>query len=222
LIQEIAQSESEGMHVNDIQAIRRVLELQEHYSRHNSAPMRERGYLIRHHLPRIFAEFLNELAQISEVDDLAVEGRDGTGLKAEIPWVRLFSKRLSPTAQHGWYVVLLFSRSGSSVFLALQHASTQSVSRDKRRKAVFRPRPQSEVAKLKEIAYETLPHDLFDRVGLRHSIALGSEGVLAKAYESTTICAYEYPADALPDSLSLRQNLQELLVNLSLLYAGPK
>ena len=47
-------------------------------------------------------------ATVTNVDDLSVTGRDATGPKSEIPWVRLYSRSLSPNPQNGWYAVYLF------------------------------------------------------------------------------------------------------------------
>jgi hypothetical protein len=73
--------------------------------------MKERGVIIRQQLPDLLRAGGARLSATLGVglDDLGVEGRDGTGLKSEIPWVRVLGREQSPSSTTGWYVVCLFS-----------------------------------------------------------------------------------------------------------------
>jgi hypothetical protein len=106
--------------------IREVLELQSQYTSKNTPAMQRRGILIRKEIAHSLSENLNRFKSKYEIaiEDLWVQGKDGDGNKAEIPWVRLASKELSPSATKGWYVVFLFSATGSNCYLSLGHAST--------------------------------------------------------------------------------------------------
>ena len=69
--------------------------------------MQRRGILVRKEIANSLNENLERFKSNYEIaiEDLWVQGKDGDGNKAEIPWVRLASKELSPSATKGWYVV---------------------------------------------------------------------------------------------------------------------
>jgi hypothetical protein len=96
------------------------------YSSTNTSEMQERGYLIRSELAEELRTRLPSLQQAfdSIFDDLAVEGSDGIGRKTEAPWVRLFSKAMSPSAREGFYLVIHFAADGSAVFVTVGCGST--------------------------------------------------------------------------------------------------
>src|SRR5215469_17265426 len=99
-------------------ALKAVLDLQGEWSAENSQPMQQRGELIRNTIPALFKP-------LCEQHRLSVEGRDGTGRKTRVPWVRLYDPRFSPSATEGWYVVFLFAADGSAVFLSLNQGTTK-------------------------------------------------------------------------------------------------
>src|ERR1700756_5509249 len=75
-------------------------------------------------------------------EDFGCNGRDGTGPKSYVPWVRFFSKSKSPSAQTGWYCVYLFRPDGSAVALSISHGSTTWDGN------IVTPRSEEEAAKL--------------------------------------------------------------------------
>ncbi|MFJ5729874.1 MrcB family domain-containing protein [Streptomyces paradoxus] len=104
----------------------KVLELQPSWTAANTKEMKERGAVIRQHLPDLLRQNRPRLTAALGVPpgDLGVEGRDGTGLKSEIPWVRVFVREQSPSSTTGWYVVYLFSATGRRVYLSLNQGTT--------------------------------------------------------------------------------------------------
>lgn len=99
-------------------ALKSVLDLQEKWSAENTKPMQERGDLIRNGIPAF-------LKTLSRQYVMEVEGRDGTGRKTRVPWVRIYDRRFSPSATEGWYVVYLFAADGSAVFISLNQGTTK-------------------------------------------------------------------------------------------------
>ena len=105
----------------------RVMELQAEWSGSNTPAMQERGRLIRDEIP----EWLRSLAPRLGAalgpcgDDFDVQGRDGTGRKTEVPWVRFHSDSRSPNPRTGWYCVYLFHARGEGFYLCLGHGSTR-------------------------------------------------------------------------------------------------
>lgn len=88
--------------------------------------MQERGNLIRTDLAQELRDRLRDLGRAFDplFDDLAVEGSDGIGRKTEAPWVRLYSKAMSPTPREGFYIVIHFSANGSAFFVTIGCGST--------------------------------------------------------------------------------------------------
>ncbi len=106
--------------------LKRICELQPHYSSSNTPEMQERGVLIRSDLAGEIRERLPRLQKALDplFDDLAVEASDGIGRKTEAPWVRLFSKTMSPNPREGFYMVIHFAANGSAVYITLGCGST--------------------------------------------------------------------------------------------------
>lgn len=107
--------------------IERICQLQPHYSAANTPEMQERGRLIRGGLVgeiRSLAPTLS-LALGEFGDDFLVEASDGIGRKTELPWVRFCSKRMSPAATEGFYVVMHFSTDGSACHVTVGCGSSK-------------------------------------------------------------------------------------------------
>lgn len=190
-----------------------VLELQLEHSSQNTPPMVRRGELIRNIIPEELRSW--EAAQASAVlpfkGRLNVQGKDGTGLKTFVPWVRIHSPELSPSPQNGWYVVYLFRADGSGVSLCLSHGSTRFDGRD------FIPRSATEAAGLM-----TWARGLFGPeakgIGLDIGVNLASSERLSRAYESTTAFSKLYPVDAIPNDAELASDLRKAVELLGQVY----
>ena len=104
----------------------KICSLQSKYSSSNTPDMQERGHLIRTELVQAIRDRLPTIqTAFDEVfDDLAVEGSDGIGRKTEAPWVRLFSKTMSPNPRDGFYLVIHFAANGAAVFFTVGCGST--------------------------------------------------------------------------------------------------
>ncbi len=109
-----------------------VLALQLDFSSENTPSMERRGQLIRNIIPQEMRTWkaVQFDAALPFKGRLNVQGRDGTGRKTFVPWVRIHSPELSPSAQKGWYVVYLFHANGDGVSLCVSHGSTSFNGRD--------------------------------------------------------------------------------------------
>ncbi len=80
-----------------------VMALQREFNSRNTPAMQRRGRLIRDVLPdelrRLADHLRGALGPYGE--DLRFQGRDGTGLKTIIPWLRFYSHSRSRSAQNG-------------------------------------------------------------------------------------------------------------------------
>lgn len=107
--------------------LRRICELQTSYSSENTTEMKERGILIRRTLVQELKNRRDQLAPALGrfAEDFSVEGSDGIGRKTQLPWVRLYSASMSPSATEGFYVVMHFSTDGSGVNIAVGCSSSK-------------------------------------------------------------------------------------------------
>jgi hypothetical protein len=194
----------------DLQA---VLKLQAEYDSAMTDAMRARGDIIRHSLPRLLNHFASSIQGAAAIEpaDFMIEGRDGTGLRSQVPWVRFASRSRSPKATAGWYVVLLFREDGTGLYLALSHASTRSVGGE------FVSRSKDETDRLVGWAREVISSSLLEDERLLLQLRLG-KGDLAKAYESTTAAAYFYSFDNVPPDEELRSDVLAMAALLRRVY----
>lgn len=196
------------------EVLEEVAALQRHWSEKNTPDMVRRGLLIRQKIPACIREFAKDLEAAIAIPGATIEvvGKDGTGRKTEIPWVRIFSPAHSPRPTQGWYVVLLFHATGEGLYLALVHGSTTWENGE------FRPRATSEVDALLAWARATLGTKLTSRPDIQKKIELGSRRKLARAYERSTLAAFWYPEDGQPHPQQLRQDCITFARLLGLLY----
>jgi MrcB-like, N-terminal domain/Domain of unknown function (DUF3883) len=190
-----------------------VISLQRDYSSQNTPAMQRRGELVR----RVIRDELKSIAGRLRLalgvhgDDLAFQGRDGTGNKTIIPWVRYFSKARSPSAQKGWYCVYLFDAPGTGVYLELGHGSTTLQEGD------YHPRPPEELARLVSWGRQTLSAVIERDGALGQLMTLKGED-LGAAYEQSSVLAKWYPANALPNDHDLFNDAVEFAGYLKLIY----
>jgi hypothetical protein len=184
-----------------------VIELQRAYNSANTPAMKRRGELIRSAIPERLASAAEQLRHALGIHgaDLEFEGRDGTGRKTRIPWVRFYSKARSHSAQVGWYCVYLFDAPGTGVYLELGHGSTTMD------KGEFRPRPPEELAKLVAWGREALKSVISAEPALNSPMKLGGRE-LGDAYERSSVLTKWYPADEIPSD--------EQLINDAVVFAG--
>lgn len=192
-----------------------IIRLQPKWTADNTPEMERRGRLVRHTLRDDLLERRDALvgALGPYGADLSAGGRDGTGRKALVPWTRVFSKRLSPSPQAGWYVVYLFHPGGAGVSLCLSHGSTTFDGSE------FRSRSAQEAKALMTWATGVVGADVSSHPQVLLGLKLGTAD-LAAAYEQTTVCSRFYPATAVPSDDALLTDLLWFSTMLRRLYAA--
>lgn len=173
--------------------------------------MSERGLLIRNAVPAWLNSHAPDLSQALAIDDFFAEGRDGTGRKTRVPWVRFGSRTQSPRATEGFYVVYLFDALGRAVFLSLNQGTTDFLGGE------FVPKPREVIIEraiwaksilspwLGTLSRETTSMDL-------HDPNLGA------GYELGNIAAVTYQVDAIPDDADLLDDARTFADGLRSLY----
>ncbi|MCK1305710.1 MULTISPECIES: DUF3578 domain-containing protein [unclassified Bradyrhizobium] len=193
--------------------IEEVLKLQKVYSDQNTREMERRGILIRDVLP---AEIRGRSGRLrSALGEYGIdgdaEGRDGTGRKTLVPWVRWYSPSRSPSAQQGWYIVYLFHSDGEGVSLCLSHGSTVL------QNGSYVSRDDAEVAELMSWAEASVGSEFENDRTVRRGIELGTHD-LARAYEKTTVFSKFYPTSNIPSDAELEEDLVRFCEPLRKLY----
>jgi hypothetical protein len=199
--------------------IREVLELQKEYTSKNTPAMQRRGILIRKEIAGSLNENLDRFNSKYEIaiHDLWVQGKDGDGNKAEIPWVRLGSKELSPSAMKGWYVVFLFSATGSNCYLSLGHSS-MIYEGDSIEKRYQKPLPPELADEMMKWGREKLRLNEIKVPRLKFKMDLEAKGILAEAYNRTSLCGFEYSKTEIPSDDQIISDVEFLLEMLSKIY----
>lgn len=186
-----------------IEIIERIIDLQVEWSADNTPEMRERGELVRDALPTALRRLIPALSEKLDIaeNDVGIVGRDGSGRKTAIPWVRIFSRERSPDPRNGWYLVLLFHSEGEKLYLCLSHGSTDWTGGE------FKAKPAEEVAPLMEWAGKLLAPFLGAHPALTKKIELGKRGKLGRPYEASTPVAKLYNITALPTEAEFEYDL---------------
>ncbi|MFA1551494.1 MrcB family domain-containing protein [Actinomadura chokoriensis] len=196
-----------------------ALDLQLEWAAHNTPEMQRRGVLVRTEIPERIRAHVDELATTIGVplSDLGVEGKDGTGLKTEIPWIRVFSREESPRATTGWYLVYLFSADGERVYLSLNQGTTVWTGMD------FAPRQPAEIRARVAWARPLVEDLLAEWGGIQADIKLAARKTrLAEGYEAGNVTAIEYRRDALPGESAFIDDLLYMGNLLGELYKAGK
>jgi hypothetical protein len=180
--------------------LERILRLQSAWHYRNTPEMNERGKLVRGEIPGWLRDHESELAAAIGIPpaDFFPEGRDGTGRKTRVPWARFGSRERTPSATDGFYVVYLFARDGSAVYLSLNQGTTDFENGEFVRKEL--KVLESRVARARAVLGRWMATR--GDIGL---LALGDEGehALGRGYELGDIAAITYLAGAVPDDEQL-------------------
>ena len=195
--------------------LRAILELAPSFSTSssNNPPMEQRELLLKE-----LATELRELLLIENLDSQLLQVAHG-GRQSDyspVPWIRIFDPQHAPTAQNGFYVVLLFAADGSSVYLSLNQGTSEF------RSGQMRAINDDNVLLNRAAAARTELQDWISEVALvgPESIDLRGTAVPVGAdsrrrirnYELANVYAYQYQVADMPDDEKFKSDLEELLV----------
>lgn len=197
-----------------IKEIKSIAELQPRYSSKNTPEMSLRGNLIRSDLPDalrkywgIFKECLGPFSK-----DMDVEGRDGMGAKTQAPWVRIFSKVLSPSATIGYYMVIHFSTDGKYCFITIGCGSSKW---DNEKSLV--QYSDAEIKSKVDWALHLLSKNKSDTSKLPDKINIGSSHRLPKSFEKATILCKSFEVATINEE-QIVNSISDALKLLSVIY----
>ena len=187
-----------------VTALTEICRFQTQYASENTEAMQERGRLIRRELPdllRVLQPALSaELGPFGA--DLGIGASDGIGRKTEAPWVRIFSREMSPRPTEGFYIVIHFAADGSAVFITLGCGSTVWAGGD------LRPVTDVELRRRTDWARSVVTERFGDLAPFTDEIHLGAKAPLPRTFEKATALAKRIAVDALD-----ADNVVELLLS---------
>lgn len=141
---------------------------------------------------------------IGQNDRYIVEGSAGRGVWTKVPWIGIFDRSITESAQDGYYVVYLFREDFDGIYLSLnQGVTTVREQYGTDAKHALRIRAEDFVARLGN-----------ETSGLqtgRIDLAASSPSSLAAFYEQGSICSRYYQREQLPSDEELAQNLEEFI-----------
>ncbi|WP_165410110.1 MrcB family domain-containing protein [Rhizobium ruizarguesonis] len=202
------------MGISMLEIVERIIELQSEWSAQNTPAMQERGQLVRDALPAALRTLVPQLSDALNIAerDVGIVGRDGSGRKTAIPWIRIFSRDRSPDPRNGWYLVLLFHSEGQKFYLCLSHGSTDWTGGE------FKQKSAAEIAPLMHWAASLLQPFLAANPGLTSKIDLGKNGKLGRPYEASTPIARLYDITNLPSDADFEADILLFASMLKLVY----
>lgn len=135
-----------------------------------------------------------------------VDGSVGVGRWAEVPWIGIFNKNITTSAQKGFYICYLFGNNMESVYLTIIHSITKDIGgkswgKDEIKSFVQRKRRnlKAHIPNINTIVESNVIID--DPTTLARSAR-------AQKYSESTIAYKEYAKDNLPSEESLINDLR--------------
>ena len=175
--------------------------------------MQERGRLIRTDLVREIGSLQNELSRSlgSYGHDFDVDASDGIGRKTELPWVRFFSKRMSPRPTEGFYCVIHFSTDGSAYFVTVGCGSSSFLN------GSFQTLPEAELRAKTRWARATVERELGTVFPFTDEPDFGARRPLPISFQRATALAKRFPAEN-EDEQQVRESLIQAARCLAVIY----
>jgi 5-methylcytosine-specific restriction protein A len=135
-------------------------------------------------------------------DDYLVSGSIGKGLISETPWIGVFDKSITQSAQNGFYIVYLFRSDLKGFYLSLNQGWTQYENNYGTNKA--KEEIKVNAVKAQALLRGTLSFSF-------EPINLVASKTLAKGYELGNICSKYYSLDSLPTEVDFINDLRNLI-----------
>lgn len=156
--------------------------------------------ILKKELPAFFKKILSEERR----EQFEVKGSFGEGNTARVPWVAVFNKEVTETAQDGYYIVLLFSEDMSSCYLSLNQGIT-----------AFKKQYSAKIArqKIKETAERALKCFVPNPKAVLGKINLAATLILGKDYELGAIESFHYKPETLPTEQQFTDDFKVLLAH---------
>ncbi|PYG86696.1 dynein-related subfamily AAA family protein [Ruminiclostridium sufflavum DSM 19573] len=164
------------------------------------------GALIRQDIPA-------KLAAIPELDSntYIVKGRHGAGRWSATPWIAVYDKRITTSAQKGAYIVYLVNKDTKELYLSFGLAATEAAMGDTESSgsgfiSIARSTDVRTYEKLKARC-EQIRND----IGVSRFLADGAIQTGSEIYDAACICYTKYTLDNLLDDEGLKHDLLDFV-----------
>ena len=130
-----------------------------------------------------------------------IDGSAGKGNWATIPWIGIFDKRITNTAQKGIYIVYLLASDGNTLYLTFNQGSTVLKKHHGKQEAIKRMRQNASkiISQIDSRGFET-----------NIEFTLG-DGESAELYQKGTIFYKAYRKGAVPTEEELKADLSKMM-----------
>jgi 5-methylcytosine-specific restriction protein A len=152
-------------------------------------------------ISRTIPDILEEDANIPEARYL-IQGSIGQGNPAEIPWVCVFDREITESAQDGYYIVFLFVSDMSGLYLSLNQGWTQYSNKYGVPNGKIEIRRNASIAKKLLKSVEGFSFE---------DIHLNANSTLGKGYELGNICHKYYALNMIPEDTEIINDLRNLI-----------
>ncbi|MGL5577264.1 MrcB family domain-containing protein [Cetobacterium sp.] len=140
-----------------------------------------------------------------DLNKYKIIGSSGQGVWAAVPWIGIFDKDITISAQSGYYLVYLFDENMNKFYLSLNQGWTYYKTEFGKKIGSKNIKIVSEKLRKKLV---TLSDTKYSEV---KSIDLG-KGELAQGYELGHICGVEYSLDKIPNDKDLINDLRDMMM----------
>ena len=151
-------------------------------------------------------------------DTYIVKGSVGAGRWTNVPWIAVFDKRITDSAQRGVYIVYLLNKDSKELYLTLNQGATNVAQGDntENTKLAFTGIASSSSDKTTS-SLRIKANEIREKIGSRSSLPHGEIVTGSKAYDAGCIFYIKYSIDSLPEDDILCHDL-ELFVKAYQIY----
>ena len=139
-----------------------------------------------------------------------VKGSVGAGRWTDVPWIAVFDKRITKSAQKGIYIVYLLNKDSKTLFLTLNQGATDVSQQGKDGKLSFTGIASADNSKT-TTALEERARQIRDSLSNSGSAMSGTINSGSKAYDAGCIYYKEYHLDSLPEDGVLISDLLQFV-----------
>jgi 5-methylcytosine-specific restriction enzyme A len=131
-----------------------------------------------------------------------IQGSIGQGNPSEIPWICIFDKEVTKSAQQGFYIVYLFNSKMEGVYLSLNQGWTQYENEFGTKEGKIQ---------IKRVSSYSKSILRGDQGFSYNDINLDATKILGEGYELGNICSKYYPINAIPSDEEIVDDLRNLI-----------
>lgn len=143
---------------------------------------------------------------IIDINRFLIKGSTGLGVYTKLPWIAIFNKDITTSAQRGIYIVYLFNITCNKVYLTLNQGCTDLKDKQKLSKSAIYKYLETQS---QELSYNLNSHSF--TIGNNISLDAESSNFNANCYQKGTIFYKQYTKQNLPSEEQLQQDLKDML-----------